>query len=220
MNLRRWIFTALALVVLPLHAAGPLKPKFTFNEKSRDALVIIEVAPQKIVEDWQISFNEYSLESRKFIGGVFKGFSLIQRVSEQETAPRFFAGVVKRAGTHILYGINTQALWGACFDKGTRAFTFEPGNVYYLGVIDPNEGLTRIATELPEESRHTPFWVYGMRVSHVAPSQRKGWEQDVGAFMAEHLPQVKEPVLATEGIEVAFTPGTAPAGNPICRDNN
>ena len=149
-----------------------------------------------------------------------RGRTTETRVSEQETAPRFFAGVVKRAGTHIFYGINTQALWGACFDKGTRAFTFEPGKVYYLGVIDPNEGLTRIATELPEESRHTPFWVYGMRVSYVAPSQRKGWEQDVGAFMAENLPQVKATVLATEGIEVAFTPGTAPAGNPICRGNN
>jgi hypothetical protein len=220
MNMRRWIFTALVLVVLPLHAAGPLKSRFAFDEKSRDALVIVEVAPQKIVEEWQISLNEYSLESKKFVGGVFKGFSLIQRVAGQETSPRFFAGVVKRAGTHILYGINTQALWGACFDKGTRAFTFEPGKVYYLGVIDPNEGLTRIVRELPKESRSTPYWVYGMGVSYIAPSQRKGWEQDVGAFMAENLPQVKASVLAAEGIEVAFKPGTAPAGNPICRDHN
>lgn len=206
--------------MVPVHAAGPLKPKFSFDGNSRDALVIIEVAPQKIVEQWQISLNEYSLESKKFIGGVFKGFSLIQRVAEQDGSPRFFAGVVKRAGTHILYGINTQALWGACFDKGTQAFTFEPGKVYYLGAVDPNEGLERIATGLPRVSRSTPFWIYGLRISYTAPAQRKGWEQNVAAFMAENLPKVKAPVLAAEGVEVAFNPGTAPAGNPICRDNN
>jgi len=42
MNMRRWIFTALVLVVLPLGAAGPLKSRFTFDEKSREALVIVE----------------------------------------------------------------------------------------------------------------------------------------------------------------------------------
>jgi hypothetical protein len=45
-------------------------------------------------------------------------------------------------------------------------------------------------------------------------------EQDVGVFMAENLPKVRPPVLAAESVEVVFTPGTAPAGNPIRRDND
>ena len=141
---------ALLLVTLPGHAAGPLKSNFSFDAKSRDALVIVEVAPQKIVESWQISLNQYSPESKQFTGSIYKGFPFLQYVEGQEHAPRFFAGIVKRGGTHILYAINTQAMWGACFDKGARVFTFEPGKVYYLGVVDPNEGLTRIATELTE----------------------------------------------------------------------
>jgi hypothetical protein len=212
--------TALLLAALPVHAGGPLKRSFSFDNKSRDALVIIEVAPQKIVEEWQISLNQYSLESKKFTGGIYKGFPLLQYVEGQKNSPRYFAGIVKRAGTHILYSINTQERWGACFDKGTQVFTFEPGKVYYLGVIDPNEGLTRIATELPKTSSSTPYWVYGMWLSYTAPVKRKGWEQEVTAFMAENLPNVKAPVLAAEGVEVEFKPGKAPAGNPICRDNN
>jgi len=220
MHMRRWISTALLLAALPVHAAGPLKRTFSFDEKSRDALVIVEVVPQKIVAEWTLNLNEYSLESKKFVGGVFKGYSQVRHIKEQEQSPRFFAGVVKRAGTHIAFGLTTQILWGACFDKGARAFTFEPGKVYFLGAVDPNEGIMRIATELPKETQSTPHWVYGMWLSYTAPAQRKNWEQDVATFIAENLPNVKAPVVAAEGVEVAFKPGTAPAGNPICRDNN
>ena len=216
MNPRRWSFPALLLAALPVQAAGPLKPTFSFNEKSRDALVIVEVVSQRVVEEWQIPLNEYSLETQKFVGSVFKPISLLQVVEADKTSPRYFAGIVKRGGTHIMYGFMTQRFWGACFDKGARAFTFEPGKVYYLGVVDPNEALIRISRELPRYS-DSPQWVYGMWASYKAPAQRAGWEQDVAAFMDEHLPKVKAPVLAAEGIEVSFTPGKAPAGNPICR---
>ena len=91
---------------------------------------------------------------------------------------------------------------------------------FVVGVIDPNEGLMRIVRELPKQSRSTPYWVYGMRISYTAPARRQDWEQDLAAFMAENLPKVEAPVLAAEGVEVAFTPGTAPAGNPICRETN
>lgn len=206
-------------LALPVHAAGPLKHNFSFDEKSRDALVIVEVAPQKIVDEWQISLNQYSLETSRFTGSIYKGSPLLQYVEGQKRSSRYFAGIVKRGGTHILYALHTQAMWGACFDKGARVFTLEPGKVYFLGVVDPNEGLTRIATELPKETR-LPSWVYGMWLSYTAPAESKGWEQDVAAFMAENLPKVKVPVLAAEGLEVAFTPGKAPAGNPVCRANN
>src|SRR5262245_41715237 len=115
--MRKLLTAVLLLVVVPVHAAGPLKPTFTFDEKSRDALVIVEVTPQDIVAEWNISLNEYSLESKQFIGGVFKGFSLVQRIAGQEKSPRYFVGVVKRAGTHILYDLSTQVHWGACFDQ-------------------------------------------------------------------------------------------------------
>ncbi len=210
---------ALLLMTLPVHSAGPLKRTFSFDEKSRDALVIVEVKPQKIVEEWQISLNQYSLETKKFTGSIYKGFPFLQHVEAEKNSPRYFAGIVKRGGTHILYALHTQAMWGACFDKGARVFTFEAGKVYYLGVIDPNEALTSIATELPRETR-LPSWVYGMWLSYTEPAQRKGWEQGVAAFMADNLPNVKAPVLAAEGVEVAFTPGKAPAGNPVCRGNN
>ena len=219
MNMHRWIPAALLMLALPVHAAGPLKRTFSFDEKSRDALVIVEVAPQKIVEEWQISLNQYSLETNRFTGSLYRGFPFLQYVEGQKGSPRYFAGIVKRAGTHILYALNTQAMWGACFDKGAQVFTFEQGKVYYLGLVDPNEGLTRIATELPRETR-LPSWVYGMWLSYTAPAQRQGWEQDVAAFMAQNLPNVKAPLLAADGVEVSFTPGKAPAGNQVCRGNN
>ena len=62
MHMRRWRFTVLLLVALPIHAAGPLKRTFAFDEKSRDALLIVEVAPQDIVEEWQVGLYEYSFE--------------------------------------------------------------------------------------------------------------------------------------------------------------
>jgi hypothetical protein len=217
---KSWMSAVLLVLSIPADAAGPLKPKFALDEKSGDALVVVEAVPQKIVEEWYIGLNEYSLDTKRFIGGVFKGNSLLQRVDGQKQSPRYFVGVVKRAGTHVLYSLGTQALWGACFDKGARAFTFEPGKVYFIGAVDPNEGLRRIVTELPRESSHTPYFVYGMQLSYTPPGQRTGWQQDLNAFLAEYLPKVKAPVVEAEGIEVAFTPGRAPAGNPICRDNN
>ena len=216
---RSWLLIAFLLLAVPAHAAGPLKRSFSFDEKSRDALLIVEVVPQKGFEHWSLALNEYSLESNEFKGSAFKGFSMLQHVDGQKISPRFFAGVVKRAGTHIVYALNTQGLWGACFDKGAQAFTFEPGKVYYLGTVDPNEGLMRIGKELPKSAR-VPYFVYGMRISYTAPVKQKGWEKDVSAFIAENLPKIKAPLLAAEGVEVSFKPGTAPAGNPVCRANN
>ena len=147
---------------------------------------------------------------------MFTPVSLLQFVGADRTSPRYFAGIVKRAGTHIMYGLLTQVYWGACFDKGARAFTFEPGKVYYLGVVDPNEALVRVVRELPRHS-DSPQWVNGMSVSYKAPSQRPGWEQDLAVFMAENLPRVKAPLLAAEAVEVSFAPGEARTGKPICR---
>jgi len=216
MNSARWLFLALLLTALPLRAAGPLKPTFSFDEKSRDALVIVEVVPQPVVEEWGIALKEYSLETRKFVGGVFRPISLLQFVQADESSPRYFAGIVKRAGTHVMFGLNTQQLWGACFDKGAPVFTFEPGKVYFIGKVDPNEALVRVVRELPRRAE-VPQWVYGMRASYQPPSQKVGWELDVAAFMARTLPRVKAPLLAAESVEVSFTPGKAPAGNPICQ---
>lgn len=207
---------ALLLAALPIHAGGPLRPTFSFDEKSRDALVIVEVVPQKIVEEWQIPLNLYSFETKNFAGSLFTPISLLQLVESQQEAPRYFAGIVKRAGSHVLYGLLTQQFWGACFDQGAPAFTFEPGKVYYLGALDPNKPLARISRELPDRAKG-PVWVLGMSASYTPPSQSAGWEKDVAGFLAEHLPKVKAPVLAAEGIEVSFTPGKTSAGNSICR---
>jgi hypothetical protein len=211
----RWLLLALTLTAAPLRAAGPLDRAFSFDEKSRDALVIVEVVPQAVVEEWQIPLKQYSLEEKAFVGSVFKPISLLQFVEAQRESPRYFAGIVKPAGTHVLYGLITQRFWGACFDQGARAFTFEPGKVYYLGVVDPNESLVRIARELPKQSQ-VPLWVEGMRLPYKAPSQRAGWERDVSAFLAEALPRVKAPLNAAEGIEVSFTLSKSSAGNLIC----
>ena len=176
MSMHRWISTALLVLALPVHAAGPLKRNFSFDEKSRDALVIVEVKPQKIVEEWQISLNQYSLESKKFTGSIYKGFPFLQHVEAEKNSPRYFAGIVKRGGTHILYALHTQAMWGACFDKGARVFTFEPGKVYYLGVIDPNEALTQ---HCHGTSEGDSLAVLGVR--HVAVVHRARAAQGLGA---------------------------------------
>jgi hypothetical protein len=218
MHLHRWMFLMLLLAAAPLHAGGPLEPRFSFDERSRDALVIVEVAPQKIFDHWYLELAEFSLESKTFTGSIYKGGSLLQRIDSAGDSPRYFAGVVKGGGTHIVYQLGTQVKWSACFDKSARVFKFEPGKVYFLGAVDPNEGLLRIARELPKSAR-TPYWVYGLQISYIAPAQQAGWEQEVAAFISGNFPKVKAPLLAAEGVEVSFNPGKAPRGNPVCRAN-
>ena len=209
--------TILLLAAFPVHAAK-VKSTLAFDETSRDALVIVEAVPQKIVEEWSVGVSTYSLDTKLFTSNPFRGHTQLLAVAGQTASRRYFAGLVKGAGTHIVYDVRTQTWWGACFDKGARAFTFEPGKVYYLGIIDPTEALMRISTELPRESNNTPYWVYGMWLPLTAPAQQKDWEQGVAQFIADNLPKVKAPVVAAEGVEVTFKPGRAPAAPiTICR---
>src|SRR5262245_2399059 len=122
----------LALASIPVHA-GKVKSTLAFSEKSKDALVIVEAAPQKIVEDWYVNVSSYSLDTRLFTSNPFKGHALLQAVEGQKGPRRYFVALLKGAGTHVFYALGSQGYWGACFDKGSRAYTFEPGKVYFLG---------------------------------------------------------------------------------------
>lgn len=207
----------LAIAALPAHAA-PVKTTLKFDEKSKDALVILEVEPPRVVEDWALNLSTYDVETKEFTSNSFTGQTEVKAVKGRKGEQRFLAGLVKGGGTHIAHQLNLQVFWGACFNHGTKVFTFEPGKIYYLGSIAANQALARIATELPHSTPNA-VWVYDNRLALTAPAQKGDWEKDVAGFLAETLPGVKAPLVAAEGVDITFETGKAVLGGRICRSN-
>jgi hypothetical protein len=208
--------TLMAIASVPVLAK--VKPTLKFDETSAAVLVIVEVTPPSRVTELGLNLSSYQIETKEFTSNAFKGQTLLQAVKGQKGQVRYLAGLVKTAGTYIAHEMSTQFFWNACFDQGTRVFTFEPGKVYYLGSVDATEPMVRIVNELPHQTQRS-LWVFGMGLPLTPPAQKSGWEQDVAAFLAEALPSVEAPVLAAEGFEVAFATGKGAFGGKICRPN-
>lgn len=197
----------------------PLKQSLKFDEKSPYALVVFEAEPQAQVMRWNIEVLAFSLDTRMWTYGPLNGWSRfgdIPATPEQER--RFYAALVKPAGTYAVNNISSQGFWHACFNGGTMAFTVEAGKVSYIGLIDPNPALAQIFTELPAETRGAHLVLFDTpRLKLTPPSQRPDWNADVSRFIAERFPKVQAPVVAVEPVEITFAPGRSVVAGKICQ---
>src|SRR5262245_4003923 len=84
-------------------ALGKVKPTLVLDEKSRDALVVVEISPVVDVVDLGLNLSTYEKETKEFTSNSFKGQTLLQAVKGKKEAPRYLVGVVRGGETYIAH---------------------------------------------------------------------------------------------------------------------
>lgn len=60
-----------------------------------------------------------------------------------------------KPGTYVVRMMTTQIWWGGCFSENTVKFMVEPGQITYLGRLDPSIALASISAELVRTGKTT-----------------------------------------------------------------
>jgi hypothetical protein len=142
----------MGVVAAPSAEAGPpaLRQGTEFGPDSETALVIFEVAPPHgVVAPWDLELYGFNPETRRWTMTLTRGWSDFGTLG----FGRFYAGLVVPAGIYAVNSVKTQNFWIACMNGGTIAFNLQAGHVNYLGVLDPSDALTQIASGLPHATR-------------------------------------------------------------------
>jgi hypothetical protein len=198
----------MGVIVAPSAAAGPpaLRQGTEFGPDSETALVIFEVAPPHgVVAPWDLELYGFSPQTHRWTMTLTRGWSDFGTLG----FGRFYAGLVVPAGIYAVNSVKTQNFWIACMNGGTIAFNLQAGHVNYLGVLDPSDALTQIASGLPHATRgNAVLTLYDTpRLGYTRATDLPDWEGRAQAFLAANYPGVHAPIVAPAPIETTFEPG-------------
>jgi hypothetical protein len=205
----------LALIVVggptAVDAAPPkISEKFKFDAASKYGLIVVYVKPQRVVPDYSIAINKFSLADRKWDYGPLKGWTNYGKIRGLQSG--FLMSAVDPAGTYAINQITTQGFWGGCFNGGTKAFEVKPVQVTFIGVLDPEATLTEVtqavqAGTLPAKTGGTLHFVWDApRPALAPPPEVPDWQDKLAAHLKAY-PGITAPLVAAELVDATFQPG-------------
>lgn len=216
MRLGAWIGLVLALSALALPAqAGPpkIRSNFKFDETSKYGLIVVYVRPQTVVPNYRLVIEKFSLDERRWDYGPLKGWSDFAPIGSGQSG--FAMSAVEPGGTYAINAITTQGFWGGCFNGGTKAFEVKPGQVTFIGVLDPLPTLVQIIRGLPSKTNGTHYYVFDTpRPALTPPAEAPNWQPALTEYLAKY-PGIIAPVVAAEPVDTSFSPARS-LGSKIC----
>lgn len=204
--------SALAGIVcaLLLTACAAVPKDIAMDAQSREGLLLIEVAepkaPVREYPQFSVSVAQYSPTMGRLAANSFDGWASVNSANTASGK----TWLVGRAepGTYVVSALTHQATWHSCFNAGTRMFEIQPGQVHFLGRIDPNPALMAIAVELPSLSMNSQhFYAMDKTLPFVAPTDLPNWRADAEQYLRTAYPGVTAPITEVTSTEATFNTG-------------
>jgi hypothetical protein len=200
-----------AAAALSLAACAGVPKDVQFDSSAKQGLIVIETEPPtgilRAQSEYALSVSSFSLEEGRFTSNPFKGWANIGGIGKAQTERGFIVGRAA-PGVYAIQALTVGGHWGVCFNGGSYAFEVKPGEVTYLGVLEPRGHLVEIMT-LPQLARSNEFfYVFDRPKPALKPADPAGeWKPRVRAFLDKNYPGV-----AAEPAAAALTPVTFNTG--------
>lgn len=210
----RSVLRLAALAFAVVAAACAEVPKtLALDASSEQSLIVFEAASadptREIIRlpEFDLTVARYSPEEGRLLATSFGGWAPVNS-AEVDASGRYWLVGRAEPGLYVISSLNHQSTWHACFNAGTRSFTVEPGQVLYVGRIDPVPALMTIESTLPSVSMNSEhLFAMDQSISLTPAAKVADWQTSVEAFVRKTYPNVTAPAEAAELGEATFNTG-------------
>lgn len=131
---------------------------------------------------------------------------------------RHFVVGMADPGLYALEAVRVGINWAACFDGGTQSFEVRPGEVTFVGLLDPRPTLVQLARQMPNRASGTePHHLLGVPRPHLTPPpELPGWRDQLRAELAARFPKVTAELREADLRPITFKPGRGLLGERMC----
>ena len=206
-----------ALAVATLAACANSDPAaMSLDQGSSKAVVLMALTPVDVPYDiWLDVYDEknQSTEATAIGGTAHFKIGPGQRYAAAPITP----------GTYVVYSLDQQTRWRACFHAASVAFDVRPGELVYMGLFDPSSVLDALRSEVMRrgdlESRNSETFQYldGIPPPFFEfPTGRDSELVRIQEYVRTAMPKVRGTVRLAEYRPAKFGTGHNLFGTRIC----
>jgi hypothetical protein len=188
-----------------------------FGPNAPFALAIVEAEPGAPVlrpgGEYELIAVPYAPESGKFTMSSLGGQAEFEAMGRDQRS--YYVGRLN-PGAHAFMKLQHNLRWNACFNGATQQVTVGPGEVVFLGRLDPRPALAAMAGSSPRTSSGTPYTAFDQRLALTPPAELPDWERGVTDFLAQRYPGRRLTAKAAELKPATFTPTRNFMGERVC----
>lgn len=201
-------FLTTALVLAAVGACASVPQDLALDASSDRGLIIVEAStnrPGVELPEFSLNIARYSDVENRLDAGPLGGWAGVNNAARGPDG-RYWVVARAEPGRYVITGLTHQSYWVACFNSGTRAFNVRPGEVVFLGRLDPVPALLTMARTLPSA---TSTYVFAMdqQIALVDANKIQDWEPGVEGYVRHAFPNVTAPVRAPATDAVTFNTG-------------
>ncbi len=204
------LLAALALAI-GMVACAAVPDDIDITPASGRSMLILEATPSRgsvaEVPEFSVTIARYDAEQGRLDAGFAGGWARVNSATRGADGRYWLVGQAE-PGLYVITDLTHQSLWHNCFNAGTRAFTVGPGQVIFLGRIDPVPALMTMALTLPSMSMNSQHhFAMDQEISFIPAGNVTNWQAPVEAFVREQFPNVTAPLTAIGSEVVTFNTG-------------
>jgi hypothetical protein len=206
----RFVLAAAAMAVALPAAAAPKPPALSASDK--DGIVAADLLPPPAGFFDRLKWKTYVVLAMPYrpdqdltTNGPSGGVVILQTWPDKD-GPQL-AVYKAKPGTYLITELSI-AYWSACLRSDTRSFEVKPGQVTYLGRIDPTANLQEVMDGIDKgllkktvratNGVGTPERLVGVSKLNLTPPEGDGWKEAVSATLAKEAPAVIAPLVAAQ----------------------
>jgi hypothetical protein len=199
-------FACAVISALTLAACASVPDDVAIGPSSPRGLIVIAVAAPSSgppLPDFSLTISRFSEEEGRLDGGWARVNN-----AERDAEGRYWLVAQAEPGLYVISNLSHQSTWHACFNAGTRAFEVEPGQVSFVGAINPLPALQAIALTLPSVSMNGEnLFAMDQELAFFDLGGVSSWEAPLERFVRARFPNVTAPITAVANRPVSFNTG-------------